>query len=410
MNTRREYAIIIVGGGPAGVATALHIARKAPALVKQMMILEAQEYPRPKLCGGGITVHGEEQLQKLGIQFHVPAFHIDQLTFKLGKNAFSVAHRDAMRIIQRDEYDAALADAAIRAGIQINTGERLLDVQMTDQGAELRTHRGHYHARVIIAADGAKSTVRQKLKFPTGQGIARLLRVMTPIDHQHTLASNKTALFDFSCIQDGIQGYMWSFPAYVRGEMMLNQGIFDSRIITPTAKPPHGQLKNSFEMWLNQQDIDLNERDLAGHPVRWFSRDAEFSRPHVLLAGDAAGVDALFAEGISYAMEYGEIIADVLIDAFQRHDFSFADYRQRLLSHRLGQLLQRRAMIARAIYQHRLPAAWAFLWHCAAIAPRPVQRAIGAWMAVLPPFSDDQHAYEESARVRGGYRWRIGKP
>lgn len=49
-------------------------------LAADMMILEAAEHPRPKLCGSGVTFHGEEQLRQLGgIQVEVPAFAVHRL-------------------------------------------------------------------------------------------------------------------------------------------------------------------------------------------------------------------------------------------------------------------------------------------------------------------------------------------
>ncbi|MCB9160245.1 MAG: hypothetical protein H6644_10360 [Caldilineaceae bacterium] len=119
--------------------------------------------------------------------------------------------------------------------------------------------------------------------------------------------------------------------------------------------------------------------------MRWFNRTAEFSRPHVLLVGDAAGVDALFAEGISYALEYGQLAAASIVQAFAQRDFSFAGYREQLFRHRLSRSLARRAQVARRLYRHRHPWLWSWLWRAAAVAPGIVNQSIGAALDVLPP-------------------------
>ncbi len=377
-----SYKIIIIGGGPAGLATALHIAKTAPALAADTLILEAAEHPRPKLCGGGITFHAEEQLRHLGIGLNVPAFQVTQLVFRLGDHTFATVCPDAMRIILRDEFDAALADAVVARGLELHSNEQLLRLRLLDDGVEVVTNRACYHAAVVIGADGANSLVRRQLGLRSTLGVSRLLRTLTPIDPARTPAwQAQTAVFDFSCVKQGIQGYIWDFPCWVAGQATMNRGIFDSQVV-PAAR---GKLKQTFTAGLHKRNVDLDTVKLEGYPVRWFNPAAEFARPHVLLAGDAAGVDTLFAEGISYAMEYGAVVTETVVDAFARADFSFADYRERLLRHRLGRSLRRRALVARHLYSFRYPWLWSWFWQAAALSPAAVNRAIGASLDVLPP-------------------------
>lgn len=385
MPQTHTHKIIIVGGGPAGIAAALHIARLAPALVPGLVVLEAAEYPRPKLCGGGITVHGETQLAQLGVTVDVPAFVVERIAFRLGRRQFTVPCRQAMRIIQRADFDAALARTARARGICIQTGSKVRRLTPADGGVTVTTDRAVYSAPVVIGADGANSLVRRHLA-PGGRGVARLLRVMTPLDPAHTTAwQTRQALFDFSCVLDGVQGYEWDFPCYFDGRPMMNRGIFDSRAVPTNSRRPHGHFKSRFAAGLAERDVDLATTTLEGHPVRWFDPAGTFSRPHILLTGDAAGVDSLFAEGISFALEYGAIVAACVTDAFTEGDFRFADYGSRLRRHRLGRLLQRRAAVARALYTFRYPAFWDALWRLAAVAPPRLQRLFGASLGLLPP-------------------------
>lgn len=377
--------IAIVGGGPAGLAAALHIVRQAPHLKNDLLVLEAEQYPRTKLCGGGVTVHGEEQLRQLGLRIDVPAFHVQRVSFLLGSRSFTVPCRNAMRIIQREEFDAALAQAVTAQGIHLHAQERLLDVEPLPAGVMLTTNRAQYRAEVVVGADGANSTVRRKMRLHHPATVARLLRVLAPVnpDASHGWRQ-KTAVFDFSCVMNGIQGYIWDFPCYVAGQPAMNRGIFDSRI-APHTTPVKENLKQIFSASLRTKNIDLAAVPLEGHPVRWFDPTAIFSFPRVLLAGDAAGVDPLFAEGISYAMEYGKIVAQVIQEAYQTGDFSFNQYRQRLLDSHLGHLLQRRTFVAKNLYLYRRPPLWSLLWGLANIAPARLQRLVGASLALLPP-------------------------
>jgi flavin-dependent dehydrogenase len=384
--TIQHHKVIIVGAGPAGLATALFLAQQAPELARDTLILEAKQHPRPKLCGGGVTFHGADQLKRLGIHLDIPVFVIHRLLFQLGMHTFRVNHNDAMHIYDRAVFDAALADEATRRGVQIRTNEPLIDLRHTEDGVELTTANARYHAKVVVGADGANSTVRRKLRIFSTVGVARLLRIMTPIPTQTPAWTEHTAVFDFSCVLRGIQGYMWDFPCFVDGSAYMNRGILDSRIVPRlSSERSRGTLKQAFDAGLRERAVDPQAVVLEGHPVRWFNAQAEFARPHIVLAGDAAGVDPLFAEGISYAMEYGAVVVEALKDAFARSDFSFQSYRARLLDHQLGHLLLRRVMAARHFYTHRFPGFWALFWRLAAVAPQNIQNRFASALALLPP-------------------------
>jgi hypothetical protein len=51
-----------------------------------------------------------------------------------------------------------------------------------------------------------------------------------------------------------------------------------------------------------------------------------------------------------------------LRDAFARGDFSFKDYRERVLNHRIGRFLRRRATVAGLIYRVHSRRLLRFLW------------------------------------------------
>jgi flavin-dependent dehydrogenase len=71
------------------------------------------------------------------------------------------------------------------------------------------------------------------------------------------------------------------------------------------------------------------------------------------LVGDAAGVDALLGEGISFCLEYGRIAAHALVDGFRRGDLSFVDYGERVARSTVGKKLRRLALGARLFYGAR---------------------------------------------------------
>jgi flavin-dependent dehydrogenase len=61
--------VVIVGSGPAGLSTALHLLQKDARWGGRVLLLERTAHPRPKLCGGGVTRLG----LKVMMVFHLKA-------------------------------------------------------------------------------------------------------------------------------------------------------------------------------------------------------------------------------------------------------------------------------------------------------------------------------------------------
>ncbi|HET6442996.1 MAG TPA: hypothetical protein VFI27_00305, partial [candidate division Zixibacteria bacterium] len=145
----------------------------------------------------------------------------------------------------------------------------------------------------------------------------------------------------------GVQGYYWDFPSRVDGQSFMNRGVFDSRT---QPKRPKADLVEELRHNLADRDRDLDDYQLKGHPIRWFDKDGRFAIPRVLLAGDAAGTDPLVGEGISFALGYGDVAAQTVANAFENEDFSFSDYRDRILDHYLLKQLPTRLRLAKMAY------------------------------------------------------------
>ena len=105
-----------------------------------------------------------------------------------------------------------------------------------------------------------------------------------------------------------------------------------------------------FEEMLAKRKVELDDRHLHGHPERWYDAALKHSAPHVLLAGDAAGTEPLFGEGISHALDFGMFAADAAMRALSRREFSFADYERRVAWSALGRRLQFKRTMASVIY------------------------------------------------------------
>ncbi len=344
----RELDLLIVGGGPAGLSTWIHLQCEDPDLAARTLLIEKAVYPRDKLCGGGVVPQADQVLCDLGIDLRVPSVLIQHVDYVFGPNRLRWNPGNAFRVVRRYEFDHALARAAVERGLTLNEGEAFRRFERSGQGLVVETTRGRYRVRALIGADGASSLVRRAMNLQERPRMSRLLEVVTPVFSENPPdAGSDTAVFDFSPVAQGLQGYVWHFPCLVAGVPSFNRGIFDSRVY-PDRVP--AKLHKVFDEALKDQAPFAEPSMWSAHPERWFDPEGIYAQPNVLLVGDAAGVEPTFGEGISYALRYGAIAAQYLVRSFQRSDFSFQDYRDRLLASPMGITLLFQSIIAKQMY------------------------------------------------------------
>ena len=359
-----QYDIIIVGAGPAGISTALHLAKIAPELVARTLILEKAHHPRHKLCGGGILPDAELILGHLGLDItEVPHCDVDWAHFDFDGKGMQMRGekrgRIAFRTIRRHEFDAWLANKARQRGFQIQEDTSVKGVVVNGSKVVVDTDKGEYRASVVIGADGSKSVVRRTVIPQEKTHTARLLEIVTEPRPELSFHIQADSYFDYLYVPDGILGYTWDFPAIENGKPVRVRGIYDSNVYPIKTDI---SLRQALADELNHHGYNLDAYKLEGHPLRWFEAKSRFAIPHILLVGDAAGGDALFGEGISIALGYGEIAARVIKHAFANEDFAFRDYKPILLRSELGKALQRRTWLTKFFFQFRNRQFLAFWW------------------------------------------------
>jgi menaquinone-9 beta-reductase len=339
-----RWDAIIVGAGPAGAAVALRLAQLDPAMARRTLLLDKARHPRDKTCAGGVIPKAVRLVEELGVRFAVPNARVDSAAIAVPRRTVVVNGTDLCRVVRRCEFDASLAWAARERGVVLHEEERVVNVARDGDGVRVETERGTHWAPVVVGAEGSGSVVRRAL-FGTESGpVARAIMCDVPVDATRWDGyAARRYDFDFTSCARGLRGYRWVFPCLIDGEPHANVGVY--------ALPPASGTRLQAELTAELARIGVGPapRKWKAFPIRTYGRGA-LAAPHVLLVGDAAGVDPLMGEGISFALEYGILAAEAIADGRRRGDRRFQAYGAAVQRGPLGRKLRRLELATRFFY------------------------------------------------------------
>lgn len=311
---------IVVGGGPAGAVAATILAR-AGARVR---LVDRATFPRDKLCGDTINPGTLAVLRRLNLAGPIETRGLPiegMLVTGAGGVAVEAPYPPGLlgKALVRRELDWALVQQAVAAGASLDTATIVRRVLVdeahkpTVNGVILRTNGAEraVRSRLVIAADGRRSTVAFGLRFARHPGWPRRWAV--------------GAYFE------GVRGLSTFGEMHVRndhyvGVAPLPGGLANVCLVKPsnpgddTLRDPEAALRRELA-----RDRVLRDRfdgaRLAAPPVVLGPlavdvNDGAFDG--LLLAGDAAGfIDPMTGDGLRVAVSGGELAARAALHALE---------------------------------------------------------------------------------------------
>jgi len=346
--------IIIVGGGPAGISTWLHLNKIAPDLASKTVLIEKEKYPRDKLCGGAIVNLGQEILKNLRVNADYPTISINNTEYRYENDVLNYKEKDFLKITNRYDFDYSLAKTAMERGLEIKQSEEFINYFKKNNDVIVKTNKSNYKAKILIGADGANSKIRNNMKNVKKPRLAPAIEIFSPVkkDIDLEFSSNK-AIIDFSSLNEGLQGYIWHFPCLINNQPFMNHGICD---IHMNIDKTRADIKKIFSQELKKRKINCKPMQWKGHPVPWYASKTKLSEKNIILVGDAAGIEPLIGGGIHLSLLYGDVAANSILNACQTNNFSFDDYENSVNSHFVGKYIKRFTQVASEIYNNRINA------------------------------------------------------
>jgi menaquinone-9 beta-reductase len=304
----RVRDVVIVGGGPAGSATGLLLARAG----FDVMILDRADFPRVKACGDCISPGANAVLRRLGVWDAVRAKEPARLRgWRLscvGDVCFDTAFSgEAGLAVDRRELDSVLLEAARSAGVSVQTGTPLLSLMRATDGQVIGAN--DLRARVVVGADGLRSKVARLLDAYRRAPRLRKLSLTAHVRGVPDISDMGEMHVDgAACL--GIAPVQSSADPLCNVTVVLRSGIQYGR-------GPHETMRMGLQRFA-QRDLSGLITDhvpiSASGPFDWPTRRIVFDG--AALVGDAAGYyDPFTGQGIYQALAGAEILADELVRA-----------------------------------------------------------------------------------------------
>ncbi|HVM87750.1 MAG TPA: NAD(P)/FAD-dependent oxidoreductase [Puia sp.] len=303
MSEKKLYDVAIVGGGLAGLALSIQLAKAHYSVV----VFEKEKYPFHKVCGEYISFENWNFLEELGLplsdwnlpiikQLMVSAPNGDFIESELPLGGFGIS---------RYKLDAALANIARNCGVELFEQNKVADIAFESQTFNLQTSLFNCRARIVCGCFGKRSNLDIKWKrtftFKKNNKLNNFIGVKYHIktdfpDTLIALHNFKNGYCGISQIEEG--KYCLCYLTRGTNLQMSNNSVkeMEKNILR---KNPFLEKIFSSSDFLFKEPVTISQVS--------FEKKSK-TENHILLLGDAAGViTPLCGNGMSMALHASKI-------------------------------------------------------------------------------------------------------
>ena len=341
MNTYQSYDTIVIGGGPGGSTVATLVAEQG----YRVLLLERETEPTFKIGESLIpatywTFKRLGMLEKLRTS-HFPQKYSVQFYSRSGKGSSPFyffqtnPHESAVTWqVLRSEFDQMLLDNAEEKGVAVRRGVGVREVLFDgDTATGVLTQnadgtRETLNATVIVDSTGQRSLIGRQLKLNTIEPNLKMASLFTHYEGGHRdkgIDEGATLILH----TEEKDSWFWSIPLpYNRtsigvvGELdYLLQNRRDASRKLDTQKIFNEELAKCAPL---KQRLEGAKQLFPIQTTKDFSyRASRIAGNNWVLVGDAFGfLDPVYSTGLFLALKSGEMAADVIVEAFQKDNFS----------------------------------------------------------------------------------------
>lgn len=293
MKTRPIFDVIIVGGGLAGLTSAIHLSKKK----KKVLLIEKNEYPKHKVCGEYISNEVLPYLNSLGIHpisegaKQITKVHISTTKSKLIKGELPMGGFGMSRYF----LDDLLVNKACENGVQV-LKESVKDIRFKKNAFTITTKKTNlFQSKIVIGAFGKRSILDQKMKRKFFQKKSHYLAVKTHV--KGVFPENLVALHNFEGGYCGVSKvennsinlcYITDYKMFKKHKTITG---FQNKVV----------FKNEFIKKLYNETTPIFEKPLSISQISFQSKAPV--EQHIIMCGDSAGmIHPLCGNGMGMAI------------------------------------------------------------------------------------------------------------